>query len=73
MNDEGKDDMVNSLAFGVSPHQVVNLQQPDYMLPRDVYAPPTIYDDYPVYPAVNQVPLMGYGSPFPTIQYGLRG
>jgi len=65
INDESKqDDMGNSLGFGVSPHQVLNLQQPDFMLQRGVNAAPNIYDDYPVYPAVyrdvNQVPPMGY-------------
>jgi len=70
LNDESKqDNMDNSLSFGVPSQQVVNLQETDFMAQRDVNTAPNIYDSYPVYPAVNQIPPMGYPSPFPRMQY----
>jgi len=65
INDESKqDDEGNSHAFGVSPHQIVKLKQQDFMLQRDIYAAANIYDGYPAYPVVIQVPPIGYASPF---------
>jgi len=68
-----QEDMRPSLP-GDSLHQVVNLQQSDFMLlHRDAYAAPYIYDSYPVYPAGNQVLSVPGWQPGPTFQYGLGG